>query len=112
MAPRLTSRILVDGLIRAVEAKGGSATVLRLGDRSAGDLLLVTLSRGVPIAIYEHAGGAEGGSNWRKIEQDESLSNERVARLIDTRARFDPDLWVVEADIPESERFIAECLNR
>lgn len=46
MTPRLTSRMMVDALMRRVRAEGGFATVLARGDDVAGAIVLVCSNRG------------------------------------------------------------------
>jgi hypothetical protein len=39
-------------------------------------------------------------------------AGEAVQGWIDRARRIDPDLWVVELDIPDAARFVAETLGR
>ncbi|MFL6730111.1 MAG: DUF1491 family protein, partial [Sphingomicrobium sp.] len=39
---------------------------------------------------------------------DESADSQEVAAFLAKRLRFDPDLWAIELDIADPERFIAE----
>jgi hypothetical protein len=44
----------------------------------------------------------DGKPDWRQAAEGE----EAVSAFIDRQARFDPDLWVLELDIAELERFV------
>jgi len=48
---------------------------------------------------------ASGGYEWRAV-----ASGEAIPGWIERARRNDPDLWVVELDIPDAARFVAETL--
>lgn len=99
MDARLPARTLVSGLIRAIEAKGGSAMLLARGDAMGGALLVVVVRQGRVLEIRERAMGPDGRHGWIAVgpaQPDEpGVLTEYVAR----RRRVDPDLWVVELDL-------------
>ena len=105
---RLPARLEVSGLLRKVEADGGFATVLHRGDAEGGALLLIVSSRGRYVASLERILGMSGGYEWRPTGPAESKRSDDLPAFLAKRTRFDPDLWVVELDIAEPERFIAE----
>jgi hypothetical protein len=49
-----------------------------------------------------------GRYEWRPTGPAESKGSDDLPAFLAKRTRFDPDLWVVELDIAEPERFIAE----
>ena len=57
---RLPTELEVAGLIRAAEAEGGHAAVLRKGDPERGTLLLFLASRGVISACLERFTDLDG----------------------------------------------------
>ena len=89
-------------------ANGGFATVLRKGDQERGSLLLLVTSRGSHFACLERILDMDGSYQWRKVGPGDSAGSADVATFVERRARFDEDLWAVELDIAEPERFIAE----
>ena len=109
MSPdRLPAHLEVAGILRRAEATGGFGTVLRKGDAERGSLLLVISTRGRPFACLERMLSLESGYSWQATGPAESASSVEVAEFLARRARFDEDLWALELDIAEPERFIAE----
>jgi hypothetical protein len=104
MEPRLASSVLVAALIRKAEAEGGFAAVLSRGDEAAGSILLLLTERGAGPQILERLLQPDGRYAWGRSTGDSA----EVPALIARRRRFDPDLWVLELDVPSSERFAAE----
>jgi hypothetical protein len=108
MTPRLTSRMAIDALFRRVRAEGGFATVVARGDESAGAILLLCRERGVVTSLQERTADLDGEYRWTSCgPQDQGVDSEREA-YIQRRRERDPDLWLIELDIPDPERFIAE----
>ena len=71
-------------------------------------MLLLVTSRGRHIAGLERILNFEGDYQWRRSGPPESAGSTEIADFLAKRARFDEDLWAVELDIAEPERFIAE----
>jgi hypothetical protein len=104
---RVTARFLVSALIRRISAAGGTAMVLAKGDEMAGAIVLVCVDRGVHRAILERSLGADDSYAWRSVgpaESDTAAVSDYLAR----RRRNDPDLWLIELDTADAERFVAE----
>jgi hypothetical protein len=38
------------------------------------------------------------------------MTNQQFNELLARRGDFDPDLWIVELDIPQAERFIGQSI--
>jgi hypothetical protein len=107
---RLAPGLEVASFLRLAEAHGGFGTVLHKGDESRGSLLLVILERGRQVGLLERSLGADGAYGWAATgprEIDSTGATQYVAR----RSQSDPDCWVIELDIPLSERFIAETIQ-
>ena len=81
---------------------------MRKGDAERGSLLLFVSSRGVHVAAFERALNLDGSYQWRQVGPVESASSVEIADFLARRARFDEDLWALELDIVDAERFIAE----
>jgi len=107
-ARRLPAKLEVSGLVRQIEAEGGFATILNKGDAEGGALLLIVNSRGRYVAGLERILGLSGGYEWRHTGPADSAGSAELPAFLAKRARFDPDLWIVELDIADPERFIAE----
>lgn len=106
MEPRLPAHLEVAGLIRSVEAGGGFATVLNKGERDAGTIMIVLTEKGVNSRIYERMPQADGSRQWRCSRKQDPENPAEITSYIERRSSQDPDLWVVELDIAEGERFI------
>lgn len=105
---RLPAKLEVSGLIRQIETQGGFATILNQGDADGGAMLLIVTSRGRYVTGLERILGISGDYEWRPTGLAESAGSTDLLSFLAKRTRFDPDLWVVEVDIAEPERFIAE----
>ena len=108
MTPRLASSVLVSALIRRAEAEGGFAAVMAKGDEAAGSILVLLLEKGGNPRLFERILQADGHYRWAPSATRGSGKGEEVPDFIARRRRFDPDLWVLELDIPSAERFADE----
>ena len=81
---------------------------MRKGDEERGSLILFVSSRGVHIASLERILTLDGAYRWERAGPSESAGSREIADFLARRARFDDDLWAIELDIAEPERFIAE----
>ena len=97
----LPASTLVPALVRQVQGAGGFATVLRKGSEWGAALLLVH-RQGATVAAYEKVPTLDGKPSWRTAAE----GAEAVQSFIDRQARFDPDLWVLELDIADIQRFV------
>ena len=104
---RIPAHLEVKGLIRAVEAAGGFATVIATGERDAGTLLVVCCAEGRAAAAYERMPQADGRRAWTLSRSQDTENPQEFWDYCDRRGRQDDDLWIVELDIPDAERFIA-----
>jgi hypothetical protein len=71
-------------------------------------LLWFVGSRGVHIACIERVLGREGSYRWELVGPGGSAGSVEITDFLARRARFDEDLWAIELDIADAERFIAE----
>jgi len=107
-ARRLPAKLEVSGLVRRIETEGGFATIVHKGDPEGGSLLLIVSSRGRYFGCLERILGVTGTYEWHAAGPLESSGSTDLQGFLAKRTRFDPDLWVLELDIAEPERFIAE----
>jgi hypothetical protein len=111
MSARLATSVLVSGLVRKAESEGGFAAVLAKGDPTAGSLIVILAERGGTQTILERILQPDGAYKWQPTgaQTTEVINkNAEVPAFVARRRRFDPDLWVLELDIPSAERFAAE----
>lgn len=105
---RLVASIVVGALIRKAESDGGFAAVLAKGDATAGSILVILTEKGGNPRLLERLLQPSGTYSWQSASNQITDNSKEVSQLIAQRRRFDPDLWVLELDIPSSERFAAE----
>lgn len=105
---RLATGALVNALVRRAHQAGGFATVLAKGDATAGAILVVAQDRGQHARLWERGIGPSG--NVELIAVGPEGDPQELTDYWAKRRRNDPDLWVVELDIPQAERFAAEML--
>ena len=105
MSARLASGLKVSALLRRVDAAGGFGAVLAKGDATAGSIAIVTRERGetrvlAPMLV------ASGAYEFQAVADGDA-----IPAWIERARRYDPDLWIVELDIPDAARFVAETLS-
>jgi hypothetical protein len=108
MSPRLTSRMTVDALFRRAATEGGFGSVLAHGDDGAGGILLLCRERGRVRSLLERGSDLDGNTQWLRCGPQDAESDSELDAYIQRRRDRDRDLWLIELDIPDAERFIAE----
>lgn len=107
---RLTSAMLVGALRRRVNQAGGFATILVKGDDISGVILVQALEKGCFVGLFERVPNLEGRYALMRCGPAPQEGAEALDQYIARRRRSDPDLWMVELDIPNAERFAAETI--
>ena len=105
---KLPAHLEVASILRRAQVAGDFATVLRNGDPERGSLLLMVSSRGRHVACLERVLSFNAGYVWQAVGPGESAGSAEIAEFLAKRARFDEDLWAIELDIADPERFVAE----
>ena len=105
---RLPTHVEVASILRRAASTGDFATVMKRGDADRGALLLLVTNRGSHVACLERTLSLDGIYRWARTGPAESAGSEEIRDFLRKRARFDEDSWVIELDIAEPERFIAE----
>jgi hypothetical protein len=108
MEPRVAASVLAGALIRKAEGEGGFGAVLAKGDPSAGAILVILLEKGVNPRLFERLLQPDGRYTWQESGSQRIENPREVPGFIARQKRFDPDLWLIELDIPSAERFAAE----
>jgi hypothetical protein len=106
MEARVPAHIEVGGLLRAVEAAGGFATVIAKGERDAGTLLITCCEGGKNCRAYERMPRPDGTRGWALAKAENPENPLEFGDWLDRRRLQDSDLWILELDIPDAERFI------
>jgi hypothetical protein len=102
---RLAAGVEASALLARARDLGGFGTVLRRGDAERGSLMLVIAERGTTRFLMQRLLQRDGRYQWESRESADGGSLD--AHLAQARDR-DPDLWLIELDVPSAERFIAE----
>lgn len=109
-------------MIRQVATAGGFAAVLHKGEADAGTLLVLLTENGAPARLYERMPQADGARRWLCTRHQEDMGREdtgqedmgqgagaaALSAYLARRAAQDPDVWIIELDIADGERFILE----
>lgn len=110
MDERLASHMLVGALIRRAQAAGGFVMVLRKGDPTSGSILVQCTEKGRETGLFERIPDYAGGYKLVPCGPKSSGDSEEKAQYLERRRRSDPDLWLIELDIADAERFAAETI--
>ncbi len=108
MHDRLPAHLEASAILRLAESQGGFGTVLAKGERDAGTILLVTLYRGAGAILYERMPQLDG---TRKFLAAKRANPENPTEFLEYLARLrqqDQDIWLIEVDIVDPERFVAQ----
>lgn len=108
MEARLPAHVEVSSLLRRVQSEGGFATVLQKGERDAGTILVVLAENGDRMRLYERMPQLDGTRVWTLARAQDTEKPYDFSDYLDRRAAQDPDTWILELDIADGERFIAE----
>ena len=112
MAERLPAHLEAAALIRRAEAEGGFGTVINRGDPDRGSLILLLSRRGLHQACLERALSPDGSYRWQQVGPGADAEPVTLADWSQKRRRFDEDSWLIELDIADPERFIAEMASQ
>ena len=108
--PRLTSAMLVGALRRRVVEAGGFATILVKGDEISGVILVQAVERGRETGLFERVPNLDGGYALMRCGPAPADGPEALLAYIERRRKSDPDLWIVELDVAQAERFAPETI--
>ncbi|UUR07288.1 DUF1491 family protein [Sphingomonas glaciei] len=103
--PRLAAGIEAAALLAQARHLGGFGTVLRRGDGERGSLMIVVAERGESRFLLQRLLQRSGDYGWElQLIADSDSLRASLAKASDR----DPDLWMIELDVPSAERFIAD----
>ena len=106
MDQRLPAHLEIAGLIRAVQQEGGFATVIEKGERDAGTILVICCENGTNARLYERMPQLDGTRKWTLSKEQDPENPMDFSEYWMRRKRQDDDLWILELDVPNGERFI------
>ena len=81
--------------------------VLHKGERDAGTVLIVTMNRGEDMRLFERMPQLDGNRNFVATKLQDTEKPYEFFEYLTRRQDQDPDIWVLEVDIADPERFIA-----
>ncbi len=108
---RLTSAMMVSAFLRFTDQDGGFAVVVSKGDPTSGTVLVQLLEKGRVIGLYERLLDPSGQYLWTRNVPQDFENKEEISEYYSRRKARDPDLWLIELDVPNAERFIVQRLN-
>lgn len=97
--PRVTSKILVQSIVRRAAVRGSFATVVHSGDDDAGAVYAkIVRGRNDSTLLAPSRRPEDGKAVWLPA-LGEGISDEAAAdAYIERERRIDPDLWLVEVE--------------
>ena len=104
---RLPAHLEVGAILRLAESLGGFATVIEKGERDAGTILVVTMFRGAGAQLFERMPQLDGSRSFVLSRKQDIENNKEFMAYLARRKRQDGDIWIIEADIADAERFVA-----
>ena len=108
MTARLAAGVEAAALMRRIAHEGGFATVLHKGDEERGTLLLVIAQKGRHFGCLERQLQMNGVYQWTRTGPGSMAEMAEIRDFLEKKRRVDPDLWQIELDIADGERFVAE----
>ena len=108
MDDRLPAALEVAALRRRAESNGGFAAVVHKGDADRGSILLLIAEKGRHFCCLERMLDLDKGYIWQVSGPPRESEMAEIRDFLATRRKSDPDLWVIELDIADGERFVAE----
>ncbi len=107
MDGRLPAHLEVAAILRLAESLGGFGAVIEKGERDSGTILLVTTFRGGPARLYERMPQIDGTRPFVLSREQVAENISEFSEYLARRKQQDRDIWILEADIADQERFVA-----
>lgn len=106
MTARLPAKLEVSALVRAVNSAGGFAAVVNKGEPEAGTLLVICAENGANRRLFERMPSIDEDREWSLALVEDAENKQLFDEYLARRRSQDSDLWIVELDIANGERFI------
>jgi hypothetical protein len=97
----LRADIWVAAYLRRASAEGAFAALRKRGSSEAGAIFVVVDRLDGRVALFEPAPSQEGERRWMRAHQAEWVSAPDVEARLQRQMKFDPDIWIVEAERPD-----------
>lgn len=104
----LKARTFVQACLRAANAQGNFATVVRRGYDEAGAVLIKLNRGGAGCSVLAQVRTMEGDLVWMRGTGPEAVPEEKADEYIARQLRVDPDLWVIEVEDREGRHPLGE----
>lgn len=101
MLPRLTAGLRVAALLRRMDLLGRAAYVVHRGDETAGALALSVVRPGGAAELWAQEYDLD--SDTRPWVRQAAGTPRDIDAAIARRRAADPDLWVIELELPEGQ---------
>ena len=108
---RLTSAVMVSAFIHLANQEGGFAAIASKGDPTSGAVLIQLLEKGRFVGLFERILDPSGQYSWSRVDSQSIEKKEEISEYYSRRKARDPDLWLIELDVPNAERFIVQRLD-
>jgi hypothetical protein len=112
LSERLPAGVEVAAIMRGVQGEGGFASILHRGDPDRGAISLLVVERGEAQAVLERRMTADFTYRWTKVPSSVALEGSGWREWVESMSRIDPDCWLVELDVADAQRFIAETTSQ
>jgi len=110
---RVRAEFWIKAYLRRCHAAGAFAVVVRHGDDDAGAIFITVAHRDGPIDLYGPApAGLDAVSDdrrWIWLMRGDRL-DDRVTTRLESEARLDRDLWILEVDDAQGRHFLGDDL--
>ena len=80
--------------------------VLHKGEREAGTILVVCTENGANRRLFERMPSPDGDRKWTLVQSEDAENKPHFDDYLARRRSQDRDLWIIELDIADGERFI------
>jgi hypothetical protein len=100
--PALKAEIWVKAQIRSCDTNLIPAFVIRKGDPDAGSVLIKVNRFKAGVEVFSQVRTAEGVRAWMRATGNEPVNDAEADDYINRQLKFDPDIWVLEIEDPDS----------
>jgi hypothetical protein len=95
---RLSTRLMVQGLVRRCYVADMPAVALRKGDEERGAVMLKVNRFAAGCIVWTQTRTMDGDPAWMRGTGPELVPEQTADAYVDRQVQRDPDLWVVEIE--------------
>ncbi len=110
--PRLPAHIETGAILRQAQADGGFGTIVARGEKDAGTILVLTMTRGKNVMLWERMPNLDGPRLFSEAKLQDPDNPLEFSEYLARRQSQDSDLWIVEVEIDDPQSFMARRVNR